>query len=64
METTPLEALTVGPDEILIIRLPAGQPEEYAITTAEQVAVWAEAAGISDRVLVVSDEIELAKVGR
>lgn len=51
------EVLTVGPDEVLIIRFPE-KADEYT----DQIFDALEALGLAERTLVFGGEVELSKV--
>jgi hypothetical protein len=59
METTPLEALVVKPDEVLVLKLPSNISNETMRTVTDEILVFAEAAGLGDRVGIIGGDIEV-----
>lgn len=59
METTPLEALVVKPDEVLVLRI---EDTLHAEAVVAEILQWAEKAGLEDRVVVFTGEIDMAVI--
>jgi hypothetical protein len=57
-EVVPLEALRVGPGEVLILRLPSGADR----STVEQFRQTLKSLGLGDRLLLIANEVEAVVV--
>lgn len=59
-----LEALRVGPDEVLVLRLPGDPGEPEMQRAAEEVTEALEQVGLRDRSLVFIGDVEFAVAPR